>query len=90
MSLLKHKNLAQECRGSIYSCIARYESRLIDSGNTGSFVRFANNKFSSKTAVGSALAADGSLTVEPEVKAELLQQVYILIVIRTRYWLNTL
>ena len=32
-SLLKHKNLAQECRGSIYSYIARYESRLIDSGN---------------------------------------------------------
>lgn len=75
-SLLKHKNLAQECRRSIYSYIAKYESRLIDSGNTGSFYRYANNKFGSKTAVGPLLAADGSLTVKPEVKAELLQQVF--------------
>ena len=75
-SLSKHKNLAQECRRSIYSYIAKYESRLIDSGNTGSFYRYANNKFGSKTAIGPLLAADGSLTVKPEVKAELLQQVF--------------
>jgi len=75
-SLLKHKNLARECRRSIYSYIVRYESRLIDSGNTGSFFRYANNKFSSKTAVGPLRATDGSLTVQPEAKAELLQQVF--------------
>ena len=54
----------------------RYESRLIDSGNTGSFFRYAKNKFGSKTAVGPSLTADGSPTVEPVVKAELLQQVF--------------
>jgi hypothetical protein len=75
---LKHKNLAHECRRSIYSYIAKHESRLIDSGNTGSFYRYANNKFESKTAIGPPLAADGSLTVKPEVKAELLQQVFSL------------
>jgi len=75
-SLFKHKNLAQECRRSIYSYIAKYESRLIESGNTGSFFRYANNKFGSKTAVGPLLAPDGTLTVVPEVKAELLQQVF--------------
>jgi hypothetical protein len=75
-SLLKHKSLAQECRRSIYSYIANYESRLIESGNTGSFFRYANNKFSSKTAVGPLTAADGTLSVKPEVKAELLQQVF--------------
>ena len=30
-SLLKHKTLAQECRRSIYSYMAKYESRLVDS-----------------------------------------------------------
>ena len=67
---MKHKNFAQECRRSIYSYIANYESRLIDSGNTGSFFRYANNKFGSKTAVGPLLTADSSPTVE------LLQQVF--------------
>jgi len=76
--LLKHKNLAQGCRRSIYSYIAKYESRPIDSGNTGSFCRYANNKFGSKTAVGPLLTADGSPTVDPVVKAELLQQVFSL------------
>ena len=75
-SLLKHKTLAQECRRSIYLYMANYESCLVDSGNTGSFFRYANNKFSSKTAVGPLLIADGSLTVVPEVKAELFQQVF--------------
>ena len=57
----------------IYSYIAKCESRLIDSSNTGSFFDYANNKFGSKTAVG---------PVDPVVKAESLQK-SILIVLRT-------
>ena len=44
--------LANDCRKSIYAYIAKYESRLIDWGNTGSFFRYANNIFSLQTAVG--------------------------------------
>jgi len=72
---LKHKSLAQEFRMSIYSYIAKYESHLIDSGNTGCFFRGPDNKFISKTHVGHSIAADSILMLNQSSKAELLQKV---------------
>jgi len=52
------------------------EERLVDNGNIGAFYRYANNKFSYKSAIGALKDDNGNITNDPSVKAELLQNVF--------------
>ena len=47
---------------------------LISTGNLGKFYRYANSKLNSKTNVGPLRLSDDSLTVDPQVKADLLSE----------------
>ena len=48
----------------------------MDSGNIGSFYRYANNKLSYKSQIGQLQQPDGSFAIDPQHKAELLQHVF--------------
>ena len=49
---------------------------IISSGNLGQFYRYANSKLNSRTNVGSLRQPDGSLTIDPQVKANLLSDYF--------------
>lgn len=67
---------AAECRIAIHSHVAKQEERLVDNGNIGAFYRYANNKFSFKSAIGALKDNNGTITNDPLIKAELLQSVF--------------
>jgi len=71
-----YNKLAAECRTAIYSHVAKQEERLVDNGNIGAFYRYANNKFSFKSAIGALKDNNGNITNDPSIKAELLQNVF--------------
>ena len=48
-----------------------YLTQQVTTGNLGKFYRYSNSKLSSKTNVGPLRQANGSLTVDPQVKAKL-------------------
>jgi len=51
-----YNKLAAECRiaihSQIHSHVTKQEERLVDNGNIGALYRYANNKFSFKSAIG--------------------------------------
>ena len=49
---------------------------MIATGNLGKFYRYANSKLNSKTNVGPLRLPDGSLTVDPQAKANLLSDYF--------------
>jgi hypothetical protein len=76
-SLALYKNIASECKSAIYSFFLSYENNLIANANIGSFYRYANSKFSCKSAVGPLCNSDGSLIIDPADKAAILLQTFI-------------
>jgi hypothetical protein len=56
--------------------VAKQEERLVDNGNIGAFYRYANLKFSFKSAIGALKDNNGTITNDPLIKAELLQSVF--------------
>jgi len=76
-TLFKYKQLAAECRRLVRQFTFNRESAIINGGNVGSFFRYANRKFSFKSAVGPLKQANGAVTTNPIVKAELLQSVFV-------------
>jgi hypothetical protein len=72
-----YNRLAAECRTAIRTHLAQQEERLVDNGNLGAFYRYANNKFSFKSAIGALKNSNGSITNDSSTKAELLQSVFI-------------
>ena len=72
----RYKHLSSQCRRAIFQFIEKREESLISSGNLGKFYRYANSKLNSKTNVGPLRQADGSLTVDPQVKANMLSDYF--------------
>jgi hypothetical protein len=52
------------------------EDKIISSGNINNFYRYANRRFSSRSPVGPLKQDDGSLIIDPSLKANLLQSVF--------------
>jgi len=75
-TLFKFKQRAAECRRLIRESIRTRENSVIDGGNIGSFFRYANKKFSFKSATGPLRDSSGSITTNPVAKANLLQSVF--------------
>jgi len=75
-TLFKFKRLAAECRQLIRQFVNNREYSVINGGNTGSFYRYANKKFSFKSAIGPLRQSTGLISTNPVVKAELLQSVF--------------
>jgi hypothetical protein len=76
-SLAVYKNIASQCKSAIYSFSLSYENNLIANANIGSFYRYANSKFSCKSAVGPLCNSDGSLIIDAADKAAILLQTFI-------------
>jgi hypothetical protein len=76
-SLALYKNIASQCKSPIYSFSLSYENNLIANANSGSFYRYANSKFSCKSAVGPLCNSDGSLIIDAADKAAILLQTFI-------------
>jgi len=70
----QYRDISSRCRNAIYNSVQRYEESIIDSNNLGRFFRHANSKLVSKTNVGPLQLPDGNITVDPEVKADLLSK----------------
>jgi len=49
--------------------VAKQEERLVDNGNIGAFYRYANNKFSFKSAVGALKNSNATITNDSSIKA---------------------
>ena len=75
-TLNKYKSCAARCRHQVREFTRQRENDVINSGNLGKFFRYANKKLSVKSAVGPLKQANGSITTNPVVKAELLQSVF--------------
>jgi hypothetical protein len=71
-----YNKLAADCRLAIRSYVAKQEERLIDNGNVGAFYRYANNKFSFKSAIGALKNTNGNIINDPLLKAELLHNAF--------------
>jgi len=56
--------------------VAKQEERLVDNGDIGAFHRYANNKFSYKSAIGGLKNSNGTITNNSSIKADLLQSVF--------------
>jgi hypothetical protein len=76
-SMAKYKSLASKCKYAIREFVKDYESHLVSNENIGAFFRYANKKFSCKSAVGPLQNEDGALLTDPECKADLLQRVFV-------------
>ena len=75
-SLSSYKKVALHCRSAVQAFIAERESSLIDNGNIGSFFRYANNKFSSKSSVPILKDDSGAFVHDSVDKANILQSVF--------------
>ena len=75
-SLSRYKLIAAKCRSAIHNFHLERENRIINSDNLGKFFNYANSKFNCKSSVGPLRSADGSLSTDPNHKAELLQTVF--------------
>ncbi len=68
--------ISARCREAIHKSVRQFEESIIDSGNLGRFFRYANSKLVGKKNVGPLQRPDGSVTVDPEVKAKLLSDFF--------------
>lgn len=75
-SRLHYCRVASECRSAIYFYHSQREANIIDSGNVNKFFNYANRKFKCKSSVGPLRQPDGTITVDPRRKADLLQHVF--------------
>ena len=71
-----YKAVASDWRSAIYSHNIKREDKIIQSNNINKFFHYANRKFTTKSPVGPLKSFDGSLVVDPTLKAELLQAVF--------------
>jgi hypothetical protein len=76
-SMAKYKSLASKCKYAIREFVKDYETHLVSNENIGAFFRYANKKFSCKSAVGPLQDEDGALLTDPECKADLLQRAFV-------------
>jgi hypothetical protein len=72
-SLVSYKNVALKCKTAIEKLTDEYENRLVSGENLGAFHRYADKKFCFKSAVGPLQDESGSITIDAERKADLLQ-----------------
>ncbi len=70
------KKVASACRAAITYFISSYENNLVTNGNLGDFYRYANNKFSCKSAVGPLQDNNGLVTTDPALKADIMQHAF--------------
>jgi hypothetical protein len=76
-SLASYKKIACKCRTAITKVIAAYENHLVPDQNLGAFYRYANKKFSFKSAVGPLQDENGLVTDDPERKVSRLQRAFV-------------
>lgn len=74
--LAKFKLAANTCRAAIYENTIRKEEKLIEGGNLGKFYRYCNKSLRSRTNVGSIKLNDGSLTNDPALKANCINDYF--------------
>jgi len=74
--LTRYKQISSQCRKAIFCFILQREETLLSTGNLGKFYRYANSKLTSRTNVGPLRQPDGSLTIDPQVKASLLSDYF--------------
>ena len=66
-----------KCKTAIRKFTEEYENRLVFGENLGAFYRYVNKKFCFKSAVGPLQDVNGSITVDAERKANLLQRAFV-------------
>lgn len=73
---VRYCRISSICRAAIHSYHVQREENIINSGNVGRFFNYANRKFKCNSSVGPLRLPDGSITVDPTRKADLLQSVF--------------
>jgi len=72
----KYKIISSKCRQAKLDATRKFEESIITSGNLGKFFRYAISRLTTKHNVGPLRLPDGSITVDPAVKATLLSQYF--------------
>jgi hypothetical protein len=72
----KYNRIAAQCRDAVNLNVQKREETVIEKGNLGRFFRYANSKFCSKTNVGPLKMPDGTLTIDPDQKASVLNDYF--------------
>jgi len=73
---LKYNEISQKCRTAIKRTVIHFEESIIKQNNLGRFFRYANSKLNSKRNVGPLRMNDGSLTIDPTGRANLLSDYF--------------
>jgi hypothetical protein len=76
-SYSSYKSVTSKCKAAITDFVASYENNLVTNGNLGDFYRYANNKFSCKSAVGPLQDNNGLITTDPALKADIMQHAFL-------------
>ena len=71
-----YNKIAARCRLEIRNFIKERESSLLQLGNIGSFYRYANNKFCSKSSIGPITDSCNNLTFDSFEKCEIFQRTF--------------
>jgi len=69
---VQYRDICSRCRRAIYNSLLHYEESIIDSNNLGRFFRYSNSKLIGHKNVGPLQQSDGTITVDPTIKASLL------------------
>jgi hypothetical protein len=72
----KYKLISSKCRQAKLDATRKFEESIINSGNLGKFFRYANSKLATKHNVGPLRFSNGSITIDPSLKADLLSKYF--------------
>ena len=72
----KYEFISSKCRQANFDPTRKLEESIINSGNLGKFFRYANSRLATKHNVCSLRFSNGSITIDPSLKAELLSEYF--------------
>ena len=72
----KYKRLAAQCKAAINTYNIDRESKLIDSGNLGSFYQYANKKLTCRSTIGALSDSSGNLITSSTAKSHILNSTF--------------
>jgi len=72
----KYKLISSKCRQAKLDATRKFEESIIRSGNLGKFFRNANSRLATKHYVGPLRLSNGSFTIDPSLKTELLSKYF--------------
>ena len=72
----KYKLISSKCRQAKLDSTRKLEESIINSGNLDKFFKYANSRLATKHNVASLRFSNGSTTIDPSLKAELLSKYF--------------